>query len=240
MAHDELDPSFALELIDVTKIYPGTPPVAALSSVSLTVPKYEFLAIVGASGSGKSTLLHVIGTLTRPSSGKVLINGVDTSGMSDNSLSGIRSSMVGFIFQDFHLLPGISALENVENGLLYSGAPQAERRDKALDMLGRVGLSERIKHLPNEMSGGEQQRVAIARALVNSPSFILADEPTGNLDSQNTQSLMNLFNELNMDGTTIILITHDMEVAKTCSRNVILKDGRILGDSSPSILEGST
>ncbi len=237
MSDDEQYSTFALELIDVSKIYPGTPPVSALSNVDLIVPQCEFLAIVGASGSGKSTLLHVIGTLTRPSNGRVLINGVDTSGMSDNLLSGIRSTMVGFIFQDFFLLPGFSALENVENGLLYSGVPHAQRREKALAMLERVGLSERVKHLPNEMSGGEQQRVAIARALVNNPSFILADEPTGNLDSQNTQSLMALFNELNADGTTIILITHDMEVARICSRNVILKDGRILGDSLSSALE---
>ncbi len=231
MSDDKQSSRFALELIDVSKIYSGTPPVAALSNVYLRVPEYEFLAIVGASGSGKSTLLHVIGTLTRPSSGKVLINGVDTSGMSDNLLSGIRSAMVGFIFQDFFLLPGFSALENVENGLIYSGFPRAQRKEKALAMLERVGLSSRVKHLPNEMSGGEQQRVAIARALVNNPSFILADEPTGNLDSQNTQSLMTLFNELNADGTTIVLITHDTEVASVCSRNIVLKDGRILGDS---------
>jgi putative ABC transport system ATP-binding protein len=231
MAYNENSSLLALELRDVSKVYPGTPPVEALSNVSISVRHGDFLGIIGASGSGKSTLLHVVGTLTRPSSGSVLINGIDTNGMSDSSLSGIRSSKVGFIFQDFFLLPGFSALENVANGLLYSGVSSMERNKRSINILERIGLSNRLNHRPNEMSGGEQQRVAVARALVGNPSFILADEPTGNLDSSNTDSLMGLFSELNSDGTTIILITHDLAVAKICSRNIIMKDGEIEDDS---------
>ncbi|MDP6454235.1 MAG: ABC transporter ATP-binding protein [SAR202 cluster bacterium] len=223
---------YAVELEHVSKSYPGTPPVEALSDVSISVPRSEFLGIIGASGSGKSTLLHVIGTLTRPSSGSVLIDGLDTAGMSDGALSGIRSQNVGFVFQDFFLLPGVSATENVGNGLLYSGTPARERKQRAEAMLERVGLDHRMNHLPNEMSGGEQQRVAIARALVHDPSFVLADEPTGNLDSQNTASLMELFVSLNDEGSTVILITHDPEVAEMCARQVTLRDGRIESDSS--------
>ena len=223
---------YAVELEHVSKSYPGTPPVEALSDVCISVPRGEFLGIIGASGSGKSTLLHVIGTLTRPSSGSVLIDGLDTAGMSDGALSGIRSQNVGFVFQDFFLLPGVSATENVGNGLLYSGTPARERKQRAEAMLERVGLDHRMNHLPNEMSGGEQQRVAIARALVHDPSFVLADEPTGNLDSQNTASLMELFVSLNDEGSTVILITHDPEVAEMCARQVTLRDGRIESDSS--------
>lgn len=223
---------YAVELEHVSKSYPGAPPVEALSDVSISVPRGELLGIIGASGSGKSTLLHVIGTLTRPSSGAVFIDGLDTAGMSDGALSGIRSRNVGFVFQDFFLLPGVSAKENVVNGLLYSGTPARERKQRAEAMLERVGLAHRMGHLPNEMSGGEQQRVAIARALVHDPSFVLADEPTGNLDSQNTASLMELFVSLNDEGSTVILITHDPEVAEMCARQVTLRDGRIETDSS--------
>ena len=222
----------AVELRNVSKSYPGNPPVHALSDVSISVTPGSFLGIVGASGSGKSTLLHVVGTLSRPSSGRVFINGLDTAGMSDTQLSGIRSSSVGFIFQDFFLLPGFSATENVENGLLYSGVSPIERTGRAKAMLERVGLAHRMNHLANEMSGGEQQRVAIARAMVNEPSFLLADEPTGNVDSQNSSSLMDLFLELNLEGTTIILITHDMGIASLASRQIVLKDGFVESDSS--------
>lgn len=232
------DLPYAIELKQVSKRYPGTPPVDALSDVSITVAKSEFLGVVGASGSGKSTLLHVIGTLTTPSSGSVLIDGLDTRGMTDSDLSGIRSRNVGFVFQEFFLLPGFSARGNVENGLLYSGVPKAERKERSEAMLERVGLSHRMHHLPNELSGGEQQRVAIARALVHGPSFVLADEPTGNVDSQNTNSLMELLADLNAEGTTIILITHDLEVATMSTRQVTLKDGRIEGNSGP-ILGGT-
>ena len=226
------DSPSAVELRNVSKSYPGNPPVYALSEVSISVTPGSFLSIVGASGSGKSTLLHAVGTLSRPSSGRVLINGLDTAGMSDTQLSGIRSTSVGFIFQDFFLLPGFSATENVENGLLYSGVSPIERTGRAKAMLERVGLGHRMNHLANEMSGGEQQRVAIARAMVNEPSFLLADEPTGNVDSQNSSSLMDLFFELNVEGTTIILITHDMGIASLTSRQIVLKDGFVESDSS--------
>jgi len=223
--------SFAVELKRVGKSYPGTPPVEALSNVTLSVNHGEYLGIIGASGSGKSTLLHVIGTLTRPSSGSVMINGLDTAGLSDGALSGLRSRNIGFVFQDFFLLPGLSARENVENGLIYSGVVASERRRRAKEILDRVGLAHRINHLPNEMSGGEQQRVAIARALVNEPAFVLADEPTGNVDSKTSISLMELMVGLNAEGTTLILITHDPAIAAQSSRQITLSDGRIVADS---------
>ena len=223
--------SYAVELKKISKIYPGTPPIEALLDVSISVTHGEFLGIIGSSGSGKSTLLHIIGTLTRPSHGSVFIDGLNTGGMSDQELSGIRSRNVGFIFQEFFLLPGFSALENVENGLMYSGVTASDRRECAEGILERVGLVHRMKHHPNEMSGGEQQRVAIARALVHDPSFVLADEPTGNVDSRNTASLMELLGELNSEGTTVILITHDLEVAAMSTRQVTLKDGSIEDDS---------
>lgn len=218
---------YAVELQRVSKRYPGTPPVEALSDVNISVDHGEFLGIIGSSGSGKSTLLHVIGTLTRPSSGAVFINGLDTAVMSDGQLSGLRSRNIGFVFQDFFLLPGFSAIQNVENGLLYSGIDGPERRKRSEGMLDRVGLAHRMNHLPNEMSGGEQQRVAIARALVHNPSFVLADEPTGNVDSKATGTLMELFTSLNKEGTTVILITHDHEVVTMCSRQITLNDGCI-------------
>ena len=165
----------AVYLKDLNKTYPGNPPVEALSNVTLQVSKGEFIGIIGASGSGKSTLLHVVGTLTRPTTGSLFIDGIDTSNMSDGELSAVRSRNIGFIFQDFFLISGFSAKENVENGLLYSGVNGKERTRRAIEILERVGLSHRINHRPNEMSGGEQQRVAIARALVHEPTFILAD-----------------------------------------------------------------
>tara|TARA_B100001750_G_C15446971_1_gene566748 strand:+ start:9 stop:779 length:771 start_codon:yes stop_codon:yes gene_type:complete len=228
----EEDSKYSLELENISKSYPGTPPVEALSNVSISVARGEFWGIIGPSGSGKSTLLHVIGTLTRPSSGLVHIDGIDTSEMSDRDLSGIRSRKIGFIFQDFFLLSGFTAIENVENGLLYSGASVKERKERSEAMLERVGLSHRLKHYPNELSGGEQQRVAIARALVHEPAFVLADEPTGNVDSKTTDSLMELLTGLNDEGTTLILITHDLEIAKMAGRQIILKDGRIESDSA--------
>ena len=220
----------AVELREVSKSYPGSPPVEALSKVSISVKTGEFLGIIGASGSGKTTLLHIIGTLTRPTEGAVFINGINTKQMSDGKLSGLRSKHIGFVFQEFFLLPGFTATENVENGLLYSGSSRKIRHEKSRAMLDRVGLSHRWDHQPNELSGGEQQRVAIARALVNEPSFILADEPTGNLDSKNTTSLMNLFFDLNSDGTTVILITHDSDVAAVSKRNLTLVDGQVESD----------
>jgi putative ABC transport system ATP-binding protein len=173
-----------------------------------------------------------MGTLSVPSSGSILIDGRNVVGMSDKQLSGVRSQQIGFVFQEFFLLPGFSALENVANGLLYSGIPLDERRERSFEMLGRVALEHRANHLPNELSGGEQQRVAVARALVHNPSFVLADEPTGNLDSENTASLMELFTKLNEDGTTVILITHDLEVAESARRKITLRDGRVYSDLS--------
>ena len=217
----------AVELVDVSKTSPGTPPVKALSNISMSVSEGEFIGIIGASGSGKSTLLHVIGTLTRPTGGSVFINGLETSDLTDQELSGVRSRYVGFIFQDFFLLPGFTAQENVENGLLYTDFPSKERKERAREILDRVGLSHRVNHLPNEMSGGEQQRVAVARALVHQPAFVLADEPTGNLDSTNTAAVLELLIALNLDGTTVIMITHDQEVADKSSRKISFKDGEI-------------
>ena len=225
----------AVYLKDLNKTYPGNPPVEALSNVTLQVSKGEFIGIIGASGSGKSTLLHVVGTLTRPTTGSLFIDGIDTSNMSDGELSAVRSRNIGFIFQDIFLISGFSAKENVENGLLYSGVNGKERTRRAIEILERVGLSHRINHRPNEMSGGEQQRVAIARALVHEPTFILADEPTGNLDSVNTKAIMDLLTNLNREGTTLILITHDLEVANIAPRKVTLKDGQIESDSSTQI-----
>jgi putative ABC transport system ATP-binding protein len=224
----------ALQLQHVTKSYDGTPPVHALSDVTISVKHGEFVGIVGASGSGKSTLLHVIGTLARPTSGSVFINGMNTDGMSDGALSGLRSQDVGFVFQEFFLISGLSAVQNVANGLLYSGVSEADRLRRSEIMLDKVGLAHRLTHLPNEMSGGEQQRVAVARALVHEPSFVLADEPTGNLDSRSTESMMELFYSLNKEGTTIIIITHDREVAERFPRQVVLKDGKIESDSALS------
>ena len=226
-----LDLPYALELRQVSKTFPGMPPVEALSGVSISVSQGEFLGIIGASGSGKSTLLHVIGTLTRPTTGEVLIDGLTTAKIPDRALSGIRSRKIGFVFQDFILLPGFSATENVQTGLLYSGVSSGERTDRARSMLERVGLGHRMDHRPNQMSGGEQQRVAVARALVHNPSFVLADEPTGNLDSRTTASLMELFADLNNEGATVILITHDSKIAEMSSRQITLNDGRIESDS---------
>ncbi len=221
---------YSLELKEISKVYSGPPIVRALSDISLSVNHGELLGIIGSSGSGKSTLLHIMGTLSAPTNGSISIDGTNVIGMSDKQLSGVRSRKIGFVFQEFFLLPGFSALENVANGLLYSGVSSEERMERAFEMLGRVGLSQRSDHMPNELSGGEQQRVAVARALVHNPSFVLADEPTGNLDSENTASMMDLLTNLNEEGTTVILITHDLEVAESAQRKITLRDGRIDSD----------
>lgn len=221
----------ALKLEAISKVYPGPPKVQALTDVSISVKAGEFLGVIGSSGSGKTTLLHIMGTLSVPSSGSMFIDGSSVVGMTDEQLSGIRTHKIGFIFQEFFLLSGFSALENVANGLLYSGTSQKEREERAFETLRKVGLEHRYRHLPNEMSGGEQQRVAVARALVSNPSFILADEPTGNLDSQNSSSLMALFSNLNEEGTTVILITHDLEVSEFAEREITIRDGQIYSDS---------
>ena len=224
----------ALELIDVVKEYPGEPPIRALDGVSLSVEPGEMVGIVGPSGSGKSTLLHIIGTLDQPTSGIVRLAGVETSSMTDRSLSAVRSQLLGFVFQQFFLLEGMTALDNVANGLLYRGIAPAERRAAAKEALERVGLGHRLDHVPNKMSGGERQRVAMARAIVNRPAIVLADEPTGNLDSKSGTAVMGLIRELHADGHTIIIITHDRELAASLPRQVSVRDGAIESDERSS------
>lgn len=224
--------SAALELRDVVKEYPSDPPVRALNDVSLRVGHGELVAVVGASGSGKSTLLNVMGTLDRPTHGMVAVDGVDTAGRTDKQVAGLRARKIGFVFQQFFLLPGMSAVDNVGNGLLYQGVPATERRRRSIEALGRVGLSHRLDHPPNHLSGGERQRVAVARALVHEPAFVLADEPTGNLDSASTAAVMGLINDLHADGTTIVVITHDNGIADALPRQVRVHDGSIISDSA--------
>jgi putative ABC transport system ATP-binding protein len=220
-----------LELIDVVKTYPTDPPVVALAGVNLRIDEGELVAIVGPSGSGKTTLLHVMGTLERPTRGVVRIAGQDTSAMSDPQLSGLRARRLGFVFQQFFLLDGLSVLDNVADGLLYRGGRITERRRLAQAAIERVGLGHRLTHRPNQLSGGEQQRTAIARALAGRPALVMADEPTGNLDTATGASLLELLRELHRDGTTIVVITHDLEVAAAMGRRIEIRDGRILRDT---------
>ncbi len=220
----------ALELIDVVKEYPGSPPVRALDGVDLRIGHGELAAIVGPSGSGKSTMLHVMGTLDRPSSGQVLIDGRDVSSFGDRRLSAVRSQLIGFVFQQFFLIDGMSALDNVANGLLYRGISPTERRYRAAEALLAVGLGHRLDHVPNQLSGGERQRVAIARAIVNRPAIVLADEPTGNLDTRSSDAILDLIRGLNDGGATILVITHDTDVAAALPRRVVVRDGRIERD----------
>jgi putative ABC transport system ATP-binding protein len=223
-------PAAALELGCVTKTYEGTPPVHALVDVDLSIQDGELLGIVGPSGSGKSTLLHIMGTLDRATAGTVKVAGLDVAKQSDKDLSAIRSRHIGFVFQQFFLLAGESALDNVADGLLYTGMPVADRRDLAIDSLGRVGLRNRATHMATKLSGGERQRVAIARAVIGSPRIVLADEPTGNLDSKTGSAIIDILEELNAEGATIVVITHDRDLAVRLPRQVAILDGRIAHD----------
>jgi len=220
-----------LSLRGVTKEYPTTPPVRALQGVDFAVTRGELVGVVGPSGSGKSTLLHIMGTLDRPTAGQVQIAGYDMAELSDRQLSALRARHIGFVFQQFHLLSGFTALDNVADGLLYTGLSNARRRELAVRALDRVGLSHRLDHVATKLSGGERQRVAVARALVGTPSIVLADEPTGNLDTANSDAIVELIRQINAEGVTFVVITHNREIAEAFPRTIGLRDGRIESDT---------
>ena len=230
--------SALVEIVDMCKIYnPGENEVRALNHVSVTINEGEFVAIIGQSGSGKSTLMNMLGCLDVPTSGTYMLNGQDVSNMSDNELSDIRNREIGFIFQGFNLIQNLTALENVELPLIYRRVPKGKRMQLAEEALSKVGLANRMEHKPAEMSGGQQQRVAIARAIAQAPPIILADEPTGNLDSGSTKEILQIMRELHREGRTIILITHDNEIAAQADRVIKIKDGYIESDTSWSTTE---
>jgi putative ABC transport system ATP-binding protein len=225
-----------IEIRDLRKVYPmGGEEVRALDGVDLDLERGEYVAVMGASGSGKSTMMNLIGCLDTPTSGHYRLNGTPVEELDDEALAAIRNKEIGFVFQTFNLLPRTSALENVELPLVYSGMPRRERRRQARTALDRVGLGDRVDHRPNELSGGQRQRVAIARALVNEPSILLADEPTGNLDSVTSAEIMDLFDELSAAGNTIILVTHEADIAARCGRQVVLRDGKVLSDTGAAV-----
>lgn len=223
-------PSTALAVLEhIDKVYGvGETEVHALRDVSLTVNKGDYLAVMGTSGSGKSTAMNILGCLDRPTRGKYWLNGMEVDGLGEDALADIRNTQLGFVFQQFHLLPQFTALENVMLPMIYAGVPSAERRERAEEVLQRVGLGHRLENRPNQLSGGQQQRVAIARAIINHPSLLLADEPTGALDSQTTTEVLNLFDELNREGITILLVTHEDEVGARAQRVVHFRDGQIV------------
>lgn len=218
-----------IELTDVTKRYTvGSQEIRALDGINLTINQGEYCAIIGPSGSGKSTLMHLLGCLDTPTTGRVVIDGVDVSRASDGMLAEMRNEKIGFVFQSFNLLPKFTVLDNVELPMIYSGKSARERRKRAIIAIERVGLQERMKNTPLQLSGGQMQRVAIARALVNDPKIIFADEPTGNLDSRTGETILALFRELTEQGRTIVLVTHDNEIAENAPRRIVIRDGKIL------------
>ena len=220
-----------IDLREIFKVYDmGAEKVHALNGVDLQVERGEYVAIMGSSGSGKSTLMNLVGCLDTPSSGSYVLNGVAVQELDDSQLAGIRNKEIGFVFQTFNLLARTDALHNVELPLIYAGLSRADRRDKARQALEKVGLGSRMHHQPNELSGGQRQRVAIARALVNDPSILLADEPTGNLDSATSEEIMALFDELHQGGNTVVLVTHEPDIAEHAWRKVLLKDGQVISD----------
>lgn len=223
-----------MALIDLSQIYKvydmGAEKIHALNGVDLQIGRGEYVAIMGSSGSGKSTLMNLIGCLDTPTSGSYVLNGTAVQELDDQQLAEIRNKEIGFVFQTFNLLPRTDALHNVELPLIYAGLPRSQRRERARRALERVGLGSRMHHQPNELSGGQRQRVAIARALVNDPSILLADEPTGNLDSATSVEIMNLFDELHQAGNTVVLVTHEPDIAEHAWRQVLLRDGKILSD----------
>ncbi|WP_027623905.1 ABC transporter ATP-binding protein [Clostridium lundense] len=221
-----------ISLEDIRKVYDtGAIKLEALKGVNLSIQEKEFVAIMGASGSGKSTLMNILGCLDRLTSGKYILDGVDISSLDDNSLAQIRNKKIGFVFQAFNLLPKLTALANVELPMVYAGVPKQERHERAVKALERVGLGNRIHHKPNEVSGGQKQRIAIARSLVNNPSIILADEPTGNLDSKSSEEIMEIFQGLNDEGVTIVMVTHEPDIAMHTKRSIVFRDGNIISDN---------